>query len=152
MTVEYKVELLEDCLEEIKPLLEDHYKEVAMYQDKIKLSPSYDRYLELEALGIIHTVTARDGENLIGYFISFIQPHMHYQENKYAVNDILFIEESYRNAEVGLGLFKFAEESLKEEGVSVVVIHMKTAVPFDSLCKGLGYDYAERNYSKYIGE
>lgn len=152
MTLEYAVESLEDCLEEIKPLLEAHYKEVAMYQDKIDLNPDYTKYLELDKTGVLHTATVRDEGVLVGYFISFIMPHMHYQDHTYAVNDILFIDEAYRNAEVGLGLFRFAEEALKQEGVSVIVIHMKTALPFDSLCKGLGYDYAERNYSKYIGE
>lgn len=152
MTVEYKIESVTDCLEEIKPLLEDHYKEVAMYQDKILLNPDYEQYIELDAAGMVHLVTARDEGTLIGYFISFILPHMHYQDHKYAVNDILFIEESYRKAEVGLKLFQFVEEALKEEGVSVIIIHMKTAIPFDSLCLGLGYDYAERNYSKYIGK
>jgi len=41
---------------------------------------------------------------------------------------------------------------LKEEGVDVIVLHMKTSLPFESLAKFLHYDKAEYNYSKYIGE
>lgn len=150
--IEYKVEKLEECLEEIKPLLLDHYKEVAMYQDKIELAPDYDKYFSMEELGMLHIVTARDDGLLIGYFASFLINHIHYSNNVYAVNDILFIDKKYRNSKTGLGLFKFAESSLKEAGVSVMTVHMKTAIPFDSLCEGLGYDYAERNYTKYIGD
>lgn len=151
--ITYAVERLEECLEEVKPLLSKHYEQVAMYQDKVKLNPDYDRYLELCDAGVLHCVVARDDEDVvIGYFISMIVPHMHYQDSKYAVNDIVFIEESYRKTKVGLNLFTFAEESLKEQGVSVITIHMKTSLPFDSLCEGLGYDYAERNYTKFIGE
>lgn len=150
--ITYKREYLIDCLEEIKPILEDHYYEVAMYQDKIDLNPDYEKYTKLEELGMLHLVCARDGDKLIGYFISVISPNMHYSDHLYAVNDILFLKSEYRNALVGQKMFQKAEELLKGEGVSVIAIHMKTALPFDSLCKGMGYDYAERNYTKYIGD
>jgi GNAT superfamily N-acetyltransferase len=150
--IKYTVERFRDCIEEIKPLLDLHYDEVAMYQAKIELNPDYDRYLALDDAEMIHVVTAREGELLIGYFITFLVPHMHYQDHIYAVNDVVFIEERYRNAKVGMELFTFAEKELKGMGVSVLVIHMKTKLPFDELCLGLGYDYAERNYTKYIGD
>lgn len=148
--IEYGVERLAECLEEIKPLLLDHYKEVAMYQDSIELNPDYDKYLSMDEAGLLHVVTARDDSRLVGYFISFVLPHIHYKDHKYAANDILFLDKEYRNAKAGVGLFSYAEDRLKEEGVSVMTIHMKTALPFDSICEGLGYDYAERIYTKYI--
>ena len=150
--IEYKVETLDECLEEVKPLLEEHYELVAMYKDRVELLPDYTRYYDMEKVNMLHIVTARDEGKLIGYFISVVSPHMHYMSTKYAVNDIVFIEEAYRKTKVGLDMFKFTEEALKADGVDVIVIHMKTSLPFDSLCEGLGYDYAERNYSKYIGE
>lgn len=151
MTIEYKVEHLSECLDEIKPLLTTHYEEVAMYQNNIDLNPNYDKYLELEKADMLSVITVRDDGTLVGYFISFLLPHIHYQDHIFAVNDILFIDKDYRRAEVGLGMFQFAEEVLKDLGVSVMSIHMKTAIPFDSLCEGLSYDYAERSYTKYIG-
>jgi len=152
MNIEYNVETLDECLEEMKPLLLSHYEEVAMYQDKVKFNPDYDKYYALEAAEALHIVTVREGNTLIGYFVSLIMPHMHYKDNNYAVNDILYIHEDYRKSKVGLDMFLFAEECLKVQGVDVLCIHMKTAIPFDSLCEGLGYDYAERNYTKYIGD
>lgn len=149
--IEYKVETIKDCLEEMKPLLLLHYKEVAMYQDKIELDPDYDKYLSYEDLGMIHLVTVREDGELVGYHLSTLINNLHYKQDKYAVNDILYIKESLRNSKVGLEMFKYAEETLKEEGVSVMTVHMKTALPFDSLCEGLDYDYAERIYTKYIG-
>jgi len=136
----------------MKPILRKHYEEVAMYQDKVPLSPDYERYYKLEELGIFHIVTVRDGGKLVGYFLSMITPNLHYSDTLYAVNDILYLDCEYRDAGVGYRMFKFAEDRLKELGVSVIAIHMKTALPFDSLCESLNYDYAERNYTKYIGE
>ena len=147
---EYSVETLSECLEEMKPLLVKHWEEIALHRDKIELSPNYERYYEAEALGLIHIVTARNEGRLVGYFISFIAPHMHYQEHSFAVNDILFIAPEYRGSGVGADMFSYAEAELKALGVSVVMIAMKTHSPFDELCKGLGYSNVERVYSKYI--
>lgn len=150
--IEYKEEKLHECLEEMKPLLLKHYEEVAMYQDKIDFNPDYDRYFQLEELGMIHIVTVRDEGKLIGYFLSLINYNLHYSDHLYAVNDILYVDESYRNEGVGQELFSKAEEFLLDKGVSVISIHMKTEKPFDSLCENLDYDYCERLYTKYIGE
>lgn len=152
MTVIFNVEKYDDCFEEVLPLLQDHYEEVAMYQDNIELNPDYSKYKELCDNGALHIVTARDEGELVGYFISIIVDHIHYKDHKYALNDIVFLKQHYRNQRSGVGLFQYAENALKDLGVSVITIHMKTKLPFDALCKGLGYDYAERNYSKYIGE
>jgi len=148
----YAVETLDECLEEMKPILQLHYEEVAMYQDKVPLCPDYDRYYKLEELGMFHIVTVRDEGILVGYFLSMLSPNLHYSQTIYAVNDILYLHQDYRKSGVGQKMFSFAEERLKELGASVVAIHMKTALPFDSLCQGMGYDYAERNYTKYIGD
>ena len=152
MSIVYAVEKLDTCLEEMKPILQLHYDEVAMYKDKVPLAPDYDKYLALEEVGIFHIVTVRDSGKLIGYFISIVTPNLHYSETTYAVNDILYIHEDYRAAGVAQKMFQYAEDKLIELGASVIVIHMKTSLPFDSLCLGMGYDYAERNYTKYIGE
>lgn len=150
--VTFQIETLDECLEEMKPFLKLHWEEVALYKDKILLNPDYNKYYELEKIGILRISTARDEGKLVGYFISMIQPHIHYQDHLYAVNDILYLDESYRGADVAIGLFQFAEEDLKDLGVSVLIIAMKTAKPFDALCEALDYTNVERVYSKYIRE
>lgn len=148
----YSVETLDQCLEEMKPILEKHYEEVAMYKDKVPLSPDYEKYYLLEEAGVFHIVTVRDKGRLIGYFLSMLSPNLHYSQDIFAVNDILYLDQEYRELGVGQKMFEFAEERLRELGASVLAIHMKTALPFDTLCLGMGYDYAERNYTKYIGD
>ena len=150
--VAYAVETLDECLTEMKPLLEKHWEEIALHKDKIELSPDYDKYYQIEDNGCLHIVTARKGGLLIGYFISFVNHHPHYQEHSFAVNDILFVDPAYRKSSVGGLMFKYAEDRLQEMGVSVVMIAMKTHSPFDELCLALGYNSVERVYSKYIGE
>tara|TARA_R110000772_G_scaffold64511_2_gene144274 strand:- start:1682 stop:2146 length:465 start_codon:yes stop_codon:yes gene_type:complete len=152
MSNTYQIEKLADVLEEMKPILQKHWEEVALYKDQIALNPDYDKYQSLEEMGALRIATVRSGGKLIGYFISMINPHLHYQDHLYAINDILYLEESFRGADVALELFLFAEEDLKSLGVDVLIIAMKTAKPFDALCEALGHSNVERVYSKFIGE
>lgn len=149
--IEFQEEQLIDCLEEMKPLLEAHWLEVAKYQDKIAFSPDYDRYFLLENQGMLHIATARDDGKLVGYYISIVAPSLHYSQDLFAVNDVLFLDPEYRSKDTGYQMFKFAEKCLKVLGVSVMTIHMKTDLPFDSLCEARGFENIERLYSKYIG-
>lgn len=148
--VVYQIELFEDVLEELKPLLQLHWEEVALYKEDIPLDPDYDKYSELCKAGVLRIATARDDGKLVGYFISMVHAHLHYKQDIYATNDILYLDESYRGADVAIGLFSFAEEDLKALGVSVIIISMKTAKPFDALCEVMGHTLVERTYSKYI--
>lgn len=150
--ITYQKEEFQDIKFEIQPLLYQHWEEVAMYKDKIELAPDWSRYDALANSGNLHIVTVRDDGELVGYFITMVVKGLHYKNTTYGVNDILLIKPEYRKSGVGRDLFKTAEALLKEEGVDVISIHMKTYIPFDSLCESLGYDYAERLYTKYIGD
>ena len=151
--IEYAVEKLDTCLEEIEPLLREHYHEIAWYKDKIPYDPDFERYQTIEDAGILHIVTARDEGKLIGYFVSLISYGMHYMSTKYAVNDVLFLHPDYRNGMTAYKMFKYAFKVLKDdEGVDCITIHMKTDFPFDRLCESLGMRKQEYLYSIYVGE
>lgn len=150
--ITYQKERLKDIKEELIPLLEEHYREIAAYQDKIKLSPQWETYHTLDEGGFLKISTVRDNGKLVGYYINIVTPSLHYSEDIYATNDIVLIKPKYRNASVGSGLFKFTESWMKELGVSVMSVHMKVKQPFDDLCLKLGWDYTERLYTKCIKE
>jgi hypothetical protein len=148
----FQVEPLADILEELKPIVKIHWEETVLFKENIELLPDYDKYFELEKIGILRIATARNGGKLIGYFISLCQPHLHAMNATYAFNDLVYIDESYRGGDLSIGLFQFAEEDLKSLGVEILVVSMKVVKPFDSLCEALGYTLEERTYSKYIKE
>lgn len=150
--ITYQQERFIDLIEELKPLLESHWEEVAWYKDKIKLCPDYDRYAELDQIGALHIVTARDEGELVGYDINFVMPHLHYSEHTYAVNDIIFLLPEYRHAGIALEMVEHTEALLAEKGVSVITLHMKLAHPFTQLMEQAGYSAQETIYSKYVGD
>lgn len=150
--IEYNEEKFEEVIEELKPLLNDHYEEIAIYQDKIDLNPNYEMYKALEDLGNLHVLTARDEGRLVGYCVTFIQSHPHYIDHLFAANDILYIMPDYRHTELAPNMLNVLEEIMKEKEVSVMTFHMKTYKPFETLMDFLAFDKTEHLYTKYIGE
>ena len=151
MNMEYAVERCsKEVIEEMKPLLEAHYEEIARNQDKIKLNPDYDLYAKLDELGMLHGVSARADGELIGYFLSIVGPNMHYKDHLMAKNDIMFIRKDYRNGLTPVRLLKYAEETLKARGVSVMYLNVKLAHDFGRLMEYLGWVETERIYEKIL--
>jgi len=146
---EYKVETLADCLEEIKVLFKEHWDEVA--DPLIPLNPDYDKYLEMDKAGITHTVTAREDGKIIGYHVSFIMPHLHYKQSKTCFTDIYFISKEHRKGFVGIRLFKFLEQSLREKNVQRIYMGTKLKLDIGPVLERLGYKPIERSYTKIIG-
>jgi len=91
----FGLEKFADIMDEIKPLFQLHYDEIAHYKD-IKLSPNYEAYTNGSESGGIKCFTARKNGQLVGYNFFFVYPNMHYSESLQAVQDIIFIHPSHR--------------------------------------------------------
>lgn len=159
MTIKYQQEFLSTCRKSAEVLIQEHWQEIAVNKEKIKLNPDWGAYEELELNGRIKIFTAREYSGnssnqgtLVGYFVVFINNHLHYKDHVFAYNDILFLKKEYRKGTTGIKLIKFAENALKEDGVSVLVVNTKVHKPFDPVMERLGFNLVERVYSKYIGD
>lgn len=150
MTVTYQQEFLLSVEDEIKPLLEEHWNEIATNKHIIKLNPDWEIYHQLEQKGTLSIFTAREDGKLIGYFVTTTMANIHYKDHLFATNDIIFIKEEYRKGFTGIRLIKFAEKSLKQDGVSVLIINTKIHKPFDKLLLWLNYKHIENVYSKLL--
>jgi GNAT superfamily N-acetyltransferase len=148
MTMEFSIETYDEVIADIRPLLIDHWLELAAYSD-IPLDPNYDHYQALDRAGLIRIYTARLDGALIGYVImTVIKSHPHYRGQAWAVSDIVLVLKEHRNFGVGNGLFDLLEDDLKG---SVVQIHTKNAHPeLQILLKSRGYDPIETTFSKRL--
>lgn len=150
--IEYLEESIKDVLEEMKPLLVAHYKEVHAFPDKIPFNPDYELYFLLEEHNNLHVLTIRDDGKLVGYIIAFVRTNPHYQDHVYAVNDIIYLDPEYRHTDVSRNMLMIAEDCYRRLGASVITYHMKVSVPFKSLCESVGLEHKENMYMKYIGD
>ena len=150
--IKYQQEFLSQVQSDIKPLLELHWKEIALNQDKIKLNPDWGAYHNLELTGNLKIFTARSGEDLVGYFVVMLNNNIHYKDHVFASNDVIYLHKDYRKGFAGIRLIKFAEKCLKEDGVSVLLINTKSHKPFDKVLERLKFKPIERVFSKFIGD
>ena len=147
--MKYNQEKMSDVIGEIKPLLEEHYLEIAKYKD-IPLVPDWGSYEKLDELGIMKIFTCRSSEDnkLLGYSIYFVKPHLHYSTCLVAMQDILFILPEYRGR--GLKFIVWCDEKLKEMNVNLVVHHVKAANNFGPALERIGYELMDLIYTRRI--
>ena len=101
-----------DCIEGIKALIEDHWNEVALHKDVVKLEPNWGQYAALEAQNRLVIITAREGELLVGYSVFFLHHHAHYKSCLVASNDVIYLVPGKRGV-VGTRLIRNSETILK---------------------------------------
>lgn len=148
-TATYALESIESVWDEIQPLLEAHYVEIAHYPD-IALAPDYGRYRTAQRLNKLRIFTARVGGRLVGYAIFFLDHHHHYKESFQAQQDILFVLPDYRGSMVGARLIRYAEDLLREEEVQVVLHHCKAKHDLGPLFERLGYELMDLIYVRRL--
>lgn len=146
-TILYQSERLQDIWDEIFPILKDHYKEIAHYQD-IKLEPNVREYFILEDLRIIKVFTAREENELIGYNIFFIRHNMHYKSSLQALNDVIYIKKDKRG--FGKEFIKWCDEELKKLGVQVVFHHIKNEHNWGKVLEKMDYKLIDLIYGKRL--
>lgn len=145
-------ESFEQNLEYLKPLLPIHYQELALNQDKVPLSPQFDKYIAMEHRGELFFVALREKGSLVGYFIGFVAPALHYSTCLTCQMDIFYVLPEHRGGGAGFQLFKFVEQQLKNRGVQRLYVGSKLHKDASWLFENLGYTPVETYYSTWLGE
>jgi hypothetical protein len=147
-----QVENLTACLEsEIKPLLMIHWEKLALNKDRVPLDPQYRIYLERDARGEVLFVSLRDAGKMVGYWVGFIAPGLHYQTCLTHTLDIWNLLPDYENGAAALVLMRAVEKEIKRRGVNRSFIGEKLHKPTGRLFKAFGYEAVETYYTKWIG-
>lgn len=149
MTAEYAAEEYASFIEEMKPLLSEHWRELALFQEDIPLEPDYEFYEKAHNMGLIRTYTVRVDGRLLGYAMFRVLYHSHYKSHRWADCDIIWVHPEHRNAGVGNGLFEFLEEHLRRDGPIVIHVTAKCAHPeLSYLLASRGYAMVEVGHSR----
>lgn len=139
-------------LEEVKPILPLHYAELALDKDKVPLAPQYDEYLRRDALGMILTVVMREAGELVGYFVGFVAPGLHYETCLTLTLDIFWLKPEHRGQGGGAVLFKAVEAEARRRGVQRMFVGSKTHLDASYLFNRLGYTKVETFYTNWLGD
>lgn len=145
--MDFAIENLAKVRREIEPLLEEHWKEIALNKEIIKLNPDWEGYARLDGINALRIYTARKDDKLIGYFVVMVSKSLHYRDHLFANNDIIFLTKAARKGLTGVKLIKFAIDSLAAEGITKLHINTKAHQPFDAILERLNFEEIERVYS-----
>ena len=148
--MEFSEETLSQCLDEARPLLVDHWENIALNKDTIPLNPLWNIYEKLEETGNLKIITARQDEKLVGYAAYVISPSLHYSSEIIADADVFWLDPNYRKGMAGMRLFKHAEKVLKSYGVTRILNKVKIHFDVGKVFERMGYDPIERVYSKSL--
>lgn len=132
---------------EALPLLREHYKEIARFQD-IPLDVDIDQYVALDKAGVIRCYTARGEGELIGYSNYFVRAHPHFKSSIQALSDILYIAPSHRG--FGKSFLLWCEQQLRNEHIQEVYQSVTTQYEFGSLLERIGYIRIDSTYTKRL--
>lgn len=148
--ISFQEERLSECLDEAKPLLVQHWEEIARNKEKIPLSPDYDRYFLLERAQKLCVCTARDDSKLVGYATYVYDRQINYPV-LWAEANVLYLDPQSRRPRAAHRLLEFAEESLKRRGVRVMHSGVKNEHPaLGRVLEALGHKPIETVYAKVI--
>lgn len=145
--MKFQRELAQDVYEEMLPLFELHWQEVAHYKD-IELNPDKEKYFKLEEMNALRVYTIRENDALIGYGVYFMKENPHYKQSKQAVEDIIFIRKDKRGQ--GREFISWCDNQLKSEGVQVVYHHVKAAHNWGKILERQGYELIDLIYGKRL--
>ena len=143
----FQREYLKDCLDEARPLLFEHWKEISHYPD-IPLDPDEERYYNFEKGGVLRVYTARDEGKIFGYAVFIVNTNAHYKTSLQAMQDIIFIHPERRG--MGGRFILWCDEQLKAEGVQIVFHHIKAKHNFGAMLERFGYELIDLIYGKRL--
>lgn len=146
------IESYHDCLEEMQQLYPAHYEALALNKDKVPLDPAYEVYFQKDSVGEILCATLRDAGHMVGYFVGFVGPSLHYRTCLTLQMDIFWVSPEARGYMAGVKLFRCVELEAKRRGVQRVFYGSKEHADASALFKRLGCDKVETYYMKWIGE
>jgi GNAT superfamily N-acetyltransferase len=136
-----------DCLD----LWAEHYDEIAADKVRQAMSPDVKFYEVCDNAGVLSILTARHKGKMIGYFISVLRRHTHY-DTYCAFEDAYFMSREYRKGFAGVRLIKEAEKVLKRRGVQKIFVMTKGFKNLGAIFERLGYGLTDLTYAKWIGE
>lgn len=115
----------------VRSMLLEHWQETES-DFKDEPQPNMEAYKVCEDAGLVVAFGAFDGDEMIGYAVAFVVPHMHHGFIC-AQHDLLFVKKEYRASRTGLILKRRLEEACVAKGAVRIFWHAKPGSTFSKI-------------------
>lgn len=130
----------------MRELFAEHFRELGVNQHRLIPRADEVRYAELQRLGILFVITVRADGKLVGYFIGFTMPHLHYLgAGPWAMTDMYYIQPEYRKG-AGIKLFRCFKQLARERGCRFAVTSCKVHEDFTEFLEKLGAKWTDKTF------
>lgn len=143
---------------EIVPLLHRHYRETGSNVAAVPLDLDFAQYMQLDAAGVMHVLTARHGQKLVGYLFSTVGMHLNFVTTKHSTVHMYYLLPDYRKGWNGVRLFRHWIDAAANSGVRVLQIAETLRVRgkhdkrVEVLLRYLGFKPMEQCYTRLLGD
>ena len=145
------VEPWRPTIDELRPMLPLHWRELALDQNRVPLDPQWHVYDQRDRAGELMLVVLRRDGAAIGCYWGFVAPGLHYATCLTATMDIFYVLPEHRDGRGGMVLFAAVERELRRRGVQRWFVGTKLHADCGALFKRLGFAPVETYYSKWTG-
>lgn len=147
-----QVEPYVECLRELVALYPQHWEMLALDKGRPEaaLDPMWEVYAERDAAGHVLLITLRERGNLIGYFLGFVAPGLHYRRCLTYHMDIFYVVPSARGRFGGKRLLRTLKEECRRRGVKRIFVAEKLHQPCGRLFAAMGFVPVEITHSLWL--
>lgn len=148
--ITYQQEALVSVVKDVSDLARLDWEEINHDDEAYPFDPDWDLYELLEDNDSLFIFTARDEGKLVGYFSVVKTPNPHSKGKFIFCNDVIYLHKNYRKGFVGVKLFKFVEDCLKDDGCTNLQVIFTDRYDITSLLTRLGYRHIESKFEKKL--
>lgn len=140
-----------DCVAEMREIWPEHWAELSLNRETIKLDVDEAKYEQGQESGVLHLVTAREEGKLVGYYYGMLLHHLHYKSaGVMCYTDVYFLKPKYRKGGSGARFIAAVVESLKSVGVVKLYISTKDHQNHGPLFELMGMKCSDHIYTKLL--
>jgi GNAT superfamily N-acetyltransferase len=152
--ITYQVESFERALPELRVIFPTHWRELALFQDRMPLAPNFGDYITRERNGSLFLTTCRLNGHIVAYYVAFLSMGLHYSATVEARLDMVYVIPEVRNRGFVVRLFERVEAELRRRGAMIWYTGYKAHNPLGmpKLLDHLGFTEADIYRAKWIGD
>jgi GNAT superfamily N-acetyltransferase len=130
----------DECKDQIAALVADNWSETGFDWD---LKPNWMVYGKLYEMGYLISLAAFDQDEIVGYSVATVSPHLFNGDVKVCTSSALFVKPSHRNRLVSGRLIVETEREAKRRGSVRVIWQTRANTPLAELLRKRGYQDAD---------
>ena len=130
----------DECKHQIAALVADNWSETGFDWE---LKPNWQMYGKLYEMGYLISLAAFDQDEIVGYSVATVSPHLFNSDVKVCTTNALFVKPSHRKRLVSGKLIVETEREAKRRGAIRILWQTRANTPLAEVLRKRGYQDAD---------